>query len=295
MFLLIGGDSEIGAATARHLRCRGHIVSATTRRPERAGPDRPFFDLAAPLECWEPPLGTTAVGIFAGIDRIAACEADPAGSAFINVEQTLTAIDRLLERDIQVVFLSTNRVFDGTHPHVAPQASTCPVGEYGRQKARAEAALGERAAAGLPVAILRLAKVVSPDMPLLRGWVAALRSGQPVRAFYDMAMAPVPVEAVMQAIEALSGDRATGIFQLSGPRDITYADIARQLVKRAGADEGLIELVSARSAGLPAFAAPPHTTLDSTRMRESYGLVVPDALDVLEPAFSAALKRTPGG
>ena len=78
---------------------------------------------------------------------------------------------------------------------------------------RIEAAIRERASAGLSIAILRLAKIVAPDMPLLRGWVAALRSGRPVRAFHDMTIAPVPVGAVAQTIAVLLRDRATGIFQ----------------------------------------------------------------------------------
>src|SRR5450631_342704 len=113
MFLLVGGDSEIGAATERHFRAAGLDVMETTRRPERAGPDRPFLDLAAPLEDWEPPSGTTAACIFAAMARIAACEADPAASASINVEQTLAVADRLLRRGAHVVFLSSNQVFDG--------------------------------------------------------------------------------------------------------------------------------------------------------------------------------------
>ena len=63
---------------------------------------------------------------------------------------------------------------------------TCPVSEYGRQKARTEAALRQHMDRGAPVAILRLAKVVSPDMPLIDGWIEALAAGKPIRAFRDM-------------------------------------------------------------------------------------------------------------
>jgi len=143
----------------------------------------------------------------------------------------------------------------------------------------------------MPIAILRLAKVVSPNMPLLRGWADALRNGQSVRAFHDMTMAPVPIEAVSTAVAALLGDRATGVFQLTGPRDVTYADIARQLARRLGVEESLVNPTSARSAGLSTGATPRHTTLDSSRLRDRYGLIVPDALEILEHMLSAALDR----
>ena len=87
-------------------------------------------------------------------------------------------------------FLSTNQVFDGSVPEMAADAPASPVSEYGRQKARVEAALRARMDQGAPVAVLRLAKVVSRDMPLIRGWVDALSAGKPIRAFHDMTLAP---------------------------------------------------------------------------------------------------------
>src|SRR5437868_5137012 len=134
--LLVGADSEIGAATARHLTACGASVIATTRRPEHVAADRPFLDLSAPLDDWRPPAGIGAACIFAAVARLQACEADPAGSAFINVSQTLGLTERLLAEGAAVLFLSTNQVFDGTVPQVAADAPFCPVSEYGRQKAR---------------------------------------------------------------------------------------------------------------------------------------------------------------
>jgi dTDP-4-dehydrorhamnose reductase len=185
-----------------------------------------------------------------------------------------------------VVFLSSNQVFDGTRSGVPCNAATCPVSTYGRQKAQAEESLLERAATGRPIAILRLAKVVWPGMPLLRGWVDDLRAGRSVRAFTDMNMAPVPVETVARAVANLLGDRATGVFQLTGPRDISYAQVARHLAGRLGVDASLIDPVSAHSVGQPSGATPRHTTLDSSSLRRGYGLIVPDAFEVLEQALS---------
>lgn len=282
MWLLIGGDSEIGAATCRALTAAGRPVAATTRRPERVTADRPLLDLARPLGDWQPPAGTRSACVFAAIARLAACAGDPAGSAHINVTQTLAVIERLLVRDIHVVFLSTNQVFDGKTPNVAPEARTCPMSEYGRQKARTEAVLGEHMARGAPVAILRLAKVASPGMALIKGWVDALTSGKPIRAFHDMTMAPTPTRLVTAAIEALMADRAQGIYQLTGPRDVVYSEIGRFLAGRLGTDPRLVTESSARDAGLPEGANPPYTTLDSSRLRERYGLEVPDAWDVIK-------------
>jgi dTDP-4-dehydrorhamnose reductase len=162
---------------------------------------------------------------------------------------TIALAERLLANDIHVLFLSTNQVFDGSVPHVLAVAPTAPVSEYGRQKARAEVALREMMARGAPAAILRLAKVISSRTPLLRDWATALRAGKPIRAFHDMTMSPVAADLVARTIEALMADRATGIFQLSGPRDVTYERAGHFLAERLGADVSLVAPTSVAKAG----------------------------------------------
>ncbi len=283
MMLVVGGDSAIGAALCRRLEAVGWPVAATSRRPELAWARRHFLDLAAPLTDWKPPEGTRSACITAAIAGLAACAADPVASAAVNVTGTLAIAERLIARGIHVVFLSSNQVFNGTTPHVAADTPTSPVSEYGRQKARTESALKVQIDRGAPIAILRLAKVLTPTMPLLRGWVEALAAGRRVRAFHDMMIAPTPIDIVIDAITGLMRQAARGIFQLTGPRDASYADIARYLAVQLGADPALVASVSAASVGMPAGASPFHTTLDSTALCNAYGLVVADVWETLEP------------
>lgn len=290
-FLLLGGDSEIGAATAQYLRNLGVSPIVTTRRRQHAEAVRPFLDLAQPLTEWRPPADTGAACILAGVTRLLACEKDPEASSFINVTQTIALAEKLLERGIAVLFLSTDKVFDGSRPHVPVGAPVCPASEYGRQKACVEAALEKHIRAEAPVAILRLAKVVSPGMPLLQQWVTALSAGEPVRAFFDMSMAPTPVTIVASAIAGLLEQRARGIFQLTGPRDVSYAEVAFHLARKIGADLHLVTPVSAHSAGMAKGSTAPHTTLDSSAIRERLGIIVPDPWTVIDDACRNQSRR----
>ena len=234
MWLLVGGDSEIGSAAYR--KPEGGRAAGGAR--PRAGPTAPppsgrFSTSPQPLDRWEPPPGTRAACIFAAVARLAACADDPAGTANINVTQTLALTERLLERGI------ARRVpvdQPGVRRHAPP---TCrpmrrpirPANTAGRRP-RAEARLREHMARGAPVSILRLAKVVSTNMPLIHGWVDALAAGQPIRAFHDMTMAPTPTDLVVAAIAALMEERATGMFQLTGPQDVLYSDVAAPCRRR---------------------------------------------------------------
>jgi dTDP-4-dehydrorhamnose reductase len=190
-----------------------------------------------------------------------------------------------------VLFLSTNQVFDGSVPNVPADAPHAPQSEYGWQKARAEEALLELMAHGAPVAILRLAKVVSGSMPLIDDWARKLAAGQPIRAFNDLTLAPTPTQMVCAAIGALLEDRADGIFQLTGPRDVTYAEVGRFLAAHLGADPALVEETSARSGGLPEGATPANTTLDSSLLRTRYGFEVPDVWRVIEAVATASRRK----
>jgi dTDP-4-dehydrorhamnose reductase len=291
MFLIVGGDSEIGGAAFAALKAENQPGAATTRRRDRAGSDRPFLDLAAALDGWEPPEAVTSACVCAAIARLADCAADPEKSAHVNVSQTLALADKLLRRGIYVLFLSTNQVFDGSIAQAPPDTAHSPVSEYGRQKARTEAALLEHMARGAPLGILRLAKVASPHMPLLQRWIADLAGGKPIGAFGDMTLAPAHIASVCSAISVLLTERASGIFQLTGPRDVSYAEVGRFLAGKLGVEPSLVQVTNARAAGVPEGATPLHTTLDSSALRERFGLEVPDPWQVIESVMSSDISQ----
>jgi len=291
MFLIVGGDSEIGAAACATFESQGQAAAATTRRRDLVARGRLFLDLAASLDGWEPPRGVTSACVCAAVSRLADCATNPQASAHINVAQTLALIDKLLRHGIYVLFLSTNQVFDGRVPQIAAHAPHSPVSEYGRQKAVTESALLDHLARGAPIGILRLAKVVSPGTPLLQVWIADLARGKPVSAFSDMMLAPTHIASVCSAISFLLSERASGIFQLSGPRDVSYADVGRFLAAKLGVEALLVEAASARAAGLPEGATPFHTTLDSSLLYYRFGLEVPDVWRVIDSVTSSDVNQ----
>lgn len=285
MFLLIGGDSEIGAATAQVLTSKGYEVATTSRR---AGAGL-FLDFEQ-IDQFNVPEGTKAACIFVAVARLAACANDPRGSREINVSSTLKLTDALLRSGVYTLFLSTNQVFDGSIPNTPADAPHSPVSVYGQQKAETETALMGMMAAGQPVGVLRLAKVVSQGMKLITDWDRILRDGRPVKAFADMTMAPTPVAVVAGSIGHMLVNRETVVAQLTGPRDLSYADVARFIARRAGVAESLVIEGSAFDAGLPAGATPMNTTLDSTWLCDR-SIMVPDVLNVIDEALGSNSAR----
>ena len=287
MFLIVGADSEVGRTVIDAFRSDCVPVKGTTRRSGVADSGRVLLDLGDVPAEWSPPEGTSAVCIAAAVARLADCEADPVGSARINCTGTIALAERLVRRGIYTLFLSTNQVFDGAVPHVAADAELSPASEYGRQKARTEMALRRMMSDGAPVGILRLSKVVPPDMKLFADWRGSLKAGRQVRAFEDMTLAPVPIALVARAIAVMMHERIARVVQLTGPRDITYLDAAGFVAGMVGVGTGLVEPGRAADIGLPPGATPKHTTLDSGFLREANGIIVPDAYDVVGDVIGA--------
>ena len=292
--LVVGGDSEVGAAVLRYSASIAQPAVGTTRRRENLGPDRAWLDLAEFDETWAPPAGTTAACICAARARLADCEADPPGTWSLNVDQIARLAARLAQLGIYTLFLSSNQVFNGESPLVEPGAPTCPVSEYGRQKAAAEAqVVAVAAATGGCSSVLRLSRVVGPTTPTIANWAGAAQRGAPIMGFSDMVLAPVPIDVVARAVCQLMADAATGVFQLSGPRDVSYADFARIFVAHLGRGSELVREVSAASAELPPGSTPRHTTLASTELADRYGVMAPDVPETVRLLARAFKLTTP--
>ena len=71
------------------------------------------------------------------------------------------------------------------------------------------------------------------------------------------------------------------VAQLTGARDVSYAEVGRFVAERIGADPGLVDPVSAVDHGMPKGSTPRNTTLDSSYLAQRYGLAVPDAFEVI--------------
>lgn len=274
----MGGDSEIGGFTARYLAASSDDVLVTSRR--RTGTSL-FLDLASDLRDWWPPVGVTSACICAAKSRLAQCEADPVGTAKINVTQVGTLVERLLDGGVFVLFLSSNQVFDGTRPLVPVDAPRSPVSEYGRQKAQMEVVLERALAGGAPVAVLRLTKVIPPGMQLLTEWARGLRARSSIHAFSDMCLAPIPLRLVGEAIRCIMRDRSEGFFQLSGPDDLSYHELAQRLAQQLGVSTSLVRGTSVLGTAPPVGACPRYTSLDSSELRLRYGIEVPDPSSVV--------------
>lgn len=259
--LILGIDSAIGAALGERLAAEGVEITGTTRReyssPLRGGVCRLLsLDLAADPAAWPALPQADAAFICAAVSKLDACEQAPEAARRVNVTGTVTAASRLNETGIFTLFFSSNHVFDGTKPHRRAGDPTAPINEYGRQKAGTEKAL-----LALPqAAVLRLTKVVMPGDARIMAWANALREGKEVTAFDNIFLAPVTLDNLLDAMIGIANARKPGMYQISGPEDFSYFDLARAIARHLGLPESLVKHGSADNAQVPPSFRPRYSS-----------------------------------
>lgn len=281
--LIVGGDSLVGAALAEQFSAAGHNVLCTTRRVDAIAPDRPFLDLSAAADAAPDLPNVDAAVLAAAVARIGDCEAAPEATWRVNVAGTVNVARALAQAGTQVLFLSTDKVFDGTRPQRRRTDAPCPLTAYGRQKAAAEAEI-----LLLPgAAVLRLSKVLAPELDLIAGWRADFAAGRSIRPFTDLFLAPVWTGLIARLAGLVFDDGATGVFHCTGAVDRSYADLAARIADRFGFDPALIDPQPTPAAiGAPS-ARVPHTTLDMSVEAERWGVAAPDFDETLAALYPA--------
>ena len=277
-FLVIGADSLIGNEVFKAFENAGKTVYGTSHRPN-AHNGFLYLDLGDAPDTWRFPQNVTSAVICAAVTSLERCQRESEASTQINVSAPIAIARRLRGQGANVLFLSSNQVFDGATPFPGPQDPVSPVCAYGRQKAAAEKGI---LALGEGVSVLRLTKVFHSEMALFSGWMEALKKGRPITAFEDMACAPLPLSLVTDTIVSMMRDCPLGLFHLSGGRDVTYVDIARHLARRLGVAEDLVRPVSWRDAGQDVAEPPVSSALDMNGMEGVDPFVVID--EVFFPA-----------
>jgi dTDP-4-dehydrorhamnose reductase len=274
-FFIVGGDSKIGRAFSLFLKSRDNKVIISSRKPEKKE-NVVNIDLNQDPDSWEIPEDCSIGLICAGITSIAECEKNYDFSYRINVSQTVALARKLIENGMFIVFLSTNMVFDGEKPFCTEDAETNPKNKYGYQKAETEKQILNLEG---NIAVIRLTKVLSPDMPLVNRWRKSLKNNEVINPFQDMKLSPLAMEFLLTSMETISKSKKSGVFHLSGNKDISYAEMAYFIAEKEGFSRDLIVPVNSNME--PAFR-PANTVLSMVKMGKFFSIYPPNVYNTIE-------------
>ncbi len=289
--LLLGANGQVGFELQRALAPLGELVAAT-----RSG------KLPSDIACLQVDLGDSHAlasaldsvqcnivvnaAAYTAVDR---AEDEPALAERINGLALAEIGAWAARRGALVVHYSTDYVFDGqgARPYLEDDA-TAPLGVYGRSKLAGEGALS---ASGCAHLILRSAWIYSArGNNFLLKMLCLARERERLSVVDDQHGAPtssrliaaVTAAMLTQWIGCEPARRAgyNGLYHLAAAGETTWCGFARALIAaatRAGLLARAPEIAAIRTADFPARARrPAYSVLDTSRLRERFGLVLPE-------------------
>ncbi|MBU6453170.1 MAG: SDR family oxidoreductase [Cyanobacteria bacterium REEB67] len=178
----------------------------------------------------------------ASYTNVDGCEADPGLSSLINVE----AVKRVIAcaGDADLIYFSSDYVFDGEAGPYGEDEPTAPISVYGRHKVEAEALL---ASSGLNSLIVRTTVVFGPERQgknfVLR-LIKTLAGGDEIAVPDDQVGTPTYNRALAHTVLELVKRNESGIFHVAGEESCSRYELALAVADAFDLDQNLIVPVS---------------------------------------------------
>jgi dTDP-4-dehydrorhamnose reductase len=277
--VLLGPDGQVGWELRRALAPLGEVLALT--RAEGGDLAQPTA-LAAAVRALRPQAIVNAAA-YTAVDK---AEAEPALAHTINAEAPAALAQVAAEAGAWLLHYSTDYVFDGSGDQPRSEdAATGPLSVYGRSKLAGEAAIR---ASGCQHLILRTS------------WVHAARGGNFARTMLRLAAerdslnviddqigAPTGADLLADiAAHTLRAARAdaslAGTYHACAAGEVSWCGYARHVLGWAQARGVALKAGPQQISAIPTSAYPTpaqrplNSRLDTTRLRERFGLTVPD-------------------
>lgn len=185
----------------------------------------------------------------AALTNVDTCHVERTLAYQLNVVAVQTLIALCEERDIYLVHLSTDFVFDGKNGPYKEDAQPNPVSYYGETKLAGEKVVQQ---ANCRWSILRTILVYGVLQDLSRSnivlWAkGALEKGDPIKVVNDQYRMPTLAEDLADACLLAVDSAAEGIFHISGKDMMSVVELVRQVADFWSLDQNLIEEISSDS------------------------------------------------
>jgi dTDP-4-dehydrorhamnose reductase len=279
--LVLGAYGLLGASLCPRLESRGWQVARQGRRDgaefrfDPGGADA----VVAGLEAVRPDV----VVNLAACTNVDACEADP-GMAYESnvrtVEAVTAAVQRIRDRRIHLVQISTDQIYNGTGPHVESGSRPCNV--YALSKLA-----GEFVARRVPATVLRVnffGRSRALGRTSLSDWlVASLRARAAVTVFEDVLFSPLHLETLSEHVAMVCERRLEGTFNVAAADAMSKARFAQCLAELLNLDTSGMVVGKSSSAGRQA-RRPQDMQMDVTAFQEAFGVKMPTVHSQLDIA-----------
>ena len=182
----------------------------------------------------------------AAMTNVDACEIDRELCYSLNVRAVKSLISICESRDIQLIHISTDFIFDGENGPYSEDDTANPLSYYGTTKLEAEKLLEGSSCRWV---ILRTILVYGIVNDMSRSnivlWAkTVLEKGDPINVVYDQWRMPTLAEDLAQCCIQASMKNASGVFNASGKDLMSITELVERVADFWGLDKSLIKPVS---------------------------------------------------
>lgn len=241
--LVIGASGLVGGALSRTLEAEGWEVVGTAHTRTQSG--LRSLDLADGQVITGAVASVTPQVVFlaAALTNADACEDDPERARRVNVDGPRAVAEACRAIGAELVFYSSEYVFDGTAGPYGEADVPNPVSVYGQTKLDAERAI---VATGVPALIIRTTGVYGWDRTskdfAMSLW-QRLSSGEALRVPSDQVSTPTLVDNLVEISVRLVELGVHGVVHVAGRDRLSRADFARRLALTFALEIALIHAV----------------------------------------------------
>ena len=276
--LLLGGTGQVGWELQRALAPLGDVLA-----PDRSACNVADANAVRRAIREMAPQAVINAAAYTAVDR---AEAQPALAHAINALAPAVMAEECARLDAWLVHYSTDYVFDGSGARPWHENdATGPLNVYGRSKLEGEQAVQR---AGGRHLILRTSWVYAArgqNFPLSILRLAAQRAA--LRVVADQFGAPTGAELVADVTAhalrvVLAAPQLGGLYHLAADGETTWCDYARLVLERARRHGRPLQAGPEQVEPIPTSAYPTparrplNSRLDTTRLRQAFGIALPD-------------------
>jgi len=279
MILVTGASGLLGTNVVALARAQGREVAGLYHRHEAILPGATLLpadlmDESALSRVFHD-LKPEAVVHCAAATHVDWCQEHPEEAHRINVAATARIAEITAQNAAQLLYISTDAVFDGSRGHYSESDRPAPVNVYADTKLRGEREVlrfNPRAV----VARVTLYGWNAQSKQSLAEWVLGqLILGKPVPGFTDVIFCPILANDVAEILLTMLDRKLAGTFHVVGSEAVSKYKFARRVAAAFGFDPGQVFSAKSNDSKLKA-PRPRDTSLNTERVCTALGCSMPD-------------------
>jgi dTDP-4-dehydrorhamnose reductase len=211
----------------------------------------------------------------AAMADIDTCEKQPEKAVQINSTMPGILAKACRARDIRLVHLSTDAVFDGERGGYLETDTPHPLSVYAQTKLAGEQAVLDAYPQAVVARVNFYGWSLTGKRSLAEFFYNNLSEGKQVNGFTDVEFCPLFVNHLADLLVRLAEGPYSGLFHVVSSVSLSKYEFGCRIAEAFGLDNNLIKPISVMHGGLSARRSP-KLTLNTDKLKETLQMVLPD-------------------